>query len=75
MGISHEDRPYISRRDFLKRSGIVAGAAAAGPFLWQQPSFAAGAPVQHLHLQFGADSAREATVSWMTPSAVKAPFV
>ena len=75
MGLSHDDRPYVSRRDFLRRTAVVGAAAAAGPYFWQQPAYAAAAPVRHLHLQFGADAAREATISWMTPAAVKNPFV
>src|SRR5687768_7816775 len=75
MGLSHDDRPYVSRRDFLRRTAVVGAAAAAGPWFWQQSAYAAAAPVRHLHLQFGADAAREATVSWMTPAAVKNPFV
>ncbi|HUR14272.1 MAG TPA: metallophosphoesterase family protein [Mycobacteriales bacterium] len=78
MGISHEDRPYVSRRQFLQRSAAVSGAAvltSATPLFWQQPAYAAGAPVSHLHLQFGADAAHEATVSWRTTSPVKTPFV
>lgn len=79
MGISHEDRPYVSRRQFLQRSAAVGGAvligSTAGPTFWQQPAYAAAAPVSHLHLQYGADAAREATVSWRTTSVVKSPFV
>ncbi len=75
MGISHADRPYVSRRDFLRRSAVLGAAIGAGPAFWQQPSYAANAPVQHLHLQYGDDAARTAQVSWMTPAAVQSPFV
>jgi hypothetical protein len=68
-------RPYVSRRDFLKRSAAVGLAAAAGPWFWRPLAYAADAPIEQLHLQFGADAAREMTVSWMTPAAVRAPFV
>lgn len=75
MGISHEDRPYVSRRDFLRRTAVVGAALGAGPVFWQQPSYAADAPLQHLHLQYGDDAARTAQVSWSTPVAVKDPFL
>jgi hypothetical protein len=76
VGHSHEDRPYVTRRDFLRRSAALgAVAVGAGPVFWQQPSYAADAPVEHLHLQYGADAARSATVSWSTPAAVSKPFV
>lgn len=75
MGISHEDRPYVSRRDFLRRSALVGAALGAGPAFWQRPSYAADAPLQHLHLQYGDDAARSAQVSWSTPVAVKDPFL
>ena len=78
MGISHEDRPYVSRRQFLQRSAAVGGAtllSSSTPWFWEQPAYAASAPVSHLHLQYGADAAHEATVSWRTTAAVKSPFV
>lgn len=77
MGHAHEQRPYVSRRQFLQRSAAVGGAAllSGGPAFWLQPAYAADAPVSHLHLQHGADAAREMTVSWRTTAAVRNPFV
>lgn len=75
MGHSHEHRPYISRRQFLKRAGIVGGAISTGPHFWRQLALAADAPPSQLHLAFGRDAATEMSVSWMTPAAVDAPFV
>jgi hypothetical protein len=75
MGHSHEHRPYVSRREFLSRSAALGSVAAAGPLLWSQPAYAAATPVRHVHVNFGADSAREMTVSWMTPGPVRKPFV
>lgn len=75
MGHSHEHRPYLSRRQFLKRAGIVGGALSAGPHFWRQLAVAADAPPSQLHLAFGRHAATEMSVSWMTPAAVDAPFV
>ena len=78
MGLSHENRPYVSRREFLQRTAVVGGAAlagtAAGPLFWQQPAYAADVPPTHLHLQYGGDAAREMTVSWRTTAPVQSPF-
>ena len=70
MGHSHVHRPYVSRREFLRRGAAVGAAAAAGPWLWRQLAYAADAPVAQVHLSFGADAAREMSVSWMTPAPV-----
>ena len=75
MGLSHADRPYLSRRSFLQGGALLGGALATGPYFWAQPAYAADTPVSHLHLQYGADAAREATVSWRTTGPVRAPFV
>jgi hypothetical protein len=75
MGHAHEDRPFVSRRNFLRGSALVGASAAAGPWVWQQPAYAADTPVLHAHLNFGADASRDMTVSWMTPAAVQNPFV
>jgi hypothetical protein len=76
VGISHEHRPYVSRREFLRRSAVMGAVSlGAGPVFWQRPSYAADAPVQHLHLQYGADAASTTTVSWSTPAAVARPFL
>lgn len=75
MGHSHMDRPFISRRQFLRRSAAVTSVATAGALLWSQPSYAAETPVRQVHVSFGGDAAHEMTVSWMTPGPVRAPFV
>ena len=75
MGISHEDRPYISRRQFLTGSAAAGAVATAGPWLWTQPAYASAVPVSHQHLQYGADAAHRMTVSWRTTAPVRRPFV
>ncbi|MQA95600.1 MAG: twin-arginine translocation signal domain-containing protein [Streptosporangiales bacterium] len=74
LGHAHPVRPFVSRRDFLRRSAVVAGIAGAAPLLWQQPAYSADTPVGQVHLNFGGDAAREMTVSWMTPGPVRSPF-
>jgi 3',5'-cyclic AMP phosphodiesterase CpdA len=73
--VSHVHRPFVSRREFLRRTALAGAATAAGPWVWRQPAYAAAAPAEQLHLVFGADASREMTVSWMTPAPVKRPFV
>ena len=68
-------RPYVSRRQFVQRTAAIGLATGAGPFLWQQPGYAAETPVEQVHGQFGADAGREAAFSWMTPGPVRRPFV
>jgi 3',5'-cyclic AMP phosphodiesterase CpdA len=79
-----------SKAGSLSRRALFGGAAGLGgaallpanawaspssPLLWTPPG-GTGAPEVHgLHLQFGADAAREATVSWITPQAVARPRV
>lgn len=78
MGHSHAHRPYVSRRDFLRRSALVGAAGAAavgGAWFWCQPAYGTETPVSQVHVNFGADAAREMTVSWMTPGPVRNPFV
>lgn len=75
MGHSHEHRPYLSRRQFLKRAAVAGGVVSAGPHFWRQLALTADAPPSQLHLAFGRDAATEMSVSWMTPAAVDAPFV
>src|SRR5688572_1506791 len=75
MGHSHIHRPFLSRRDFLKRTAAVGAAATAGPWFWRQLAYAADVPVQQLHLVHGADAARQMHVSWMTPAPVAEPFM
>jgi hypothetical protein len=71
----HPARPFISRREFLRRAGLAGAAAAAGPFLWRKLAYAAEAPILHRHLTLGSNAARGMTISWMTPAAVAGPFV
>ena len=73
--MSHVHRPYVSRREFLKRSAVVGMGAAAGPWIWRRPAFAADTPVEQIHLTYGADARREMSVSWMTAGPVLNPFV
>ena len=70
-------RPYVSRREFLRRSALVGAtaAAAAGPWVWRQPAYAASTPVEQLHVTFGRNAAHQMAVSWMTPGPVRNPFV
>ena len=75
MGHAHVHRPFVSRREFLRRSVLAGAAAATSPWFWRQPAYAADVPVSQLHLTFGRDAAREMTVSWATPGPVTNPFV
>lgn len=68
-------RPYVSRRQFLQRTAALGLATTAGPWFWARPASAAETPVEQVHGQFGADAAREAAFTWMTPGPVQAPFV
>ena len=56
------------RRAITRRRFLTAGTAAAvvGPSLWRQ-AWAADGPPLDPHLSFGADPAREMTISWRTP--------
>ncbi|MFF3908089.1 purple acid phosphatase family protein [Streptomyces sp. NPDC001848] len=76
---------HLSRRTLLAGASgagltgavglATAAPAAASPVLWQKPG-ALGAPrVAGLHLQFGADAAREVVVSWHTTVSVSRPRV
>ncbi len=74
------DRPYVSRREFLRRSGAVTAltlAATAGPapWFWKRLAYAADAPVRQLHTTFGSDAATTRNVSWLTEAPVVDPFV
>jgi hypothetical protein len=75
MGHSHAHRPFVSRREFLRRSAIAGAAATAGPWFWRRLAYAADAPIRHVHLTHGADAGSAMTVSWMTPAPVSRPFV
>ncbi|WHX23103.1 fibronectin type III domain-containing protein [Streptomyces malaysiensis subsp. malaysiensis] len=77
--------PRVSRRGLLGAAGAAAAGAgtfisqpeavAASPVLWTRPDGSGMPPVSGLHLQFGADAAREVVVSWQTPVPVKRPRV
>ena len=75
MGHAHVHRPYLSRRDFLRKAALVSGAAAAGPFFWRQLAYAADAPIAGVHTTFGRNASSEMHVSWSTPVPVSAPFI
>jgi len=69
-----------SRRRFLRRAalagvgfGIGTRTAAALPTLWMRPTVSGAPPPEHLHLQFGADAAREVVASWTTRGSVRRP--
>jgi 3',5'-cyclic AMP phosphodiesterase CpdA len=75
----------ISRRGALAAAGaggaalIVGGAPTAAsasptsPLLWSRPGPSGAPDVHGLHLQYGADAAREVVVSWSTPANVGNP--
>ncbi len=64
----------LNRRSVL-RAGGAALLSASGLMLWQQPGARADVPPGQLHLQFGADPARQMTVSWVTEGHVARPRV
>src|SRR5262245_14588823 len=76
------DSRTLSRRAVLGAAGAGAAAGATllpsaasadpspGVTLWHQPSHAGAPDVHGVHLQFGADAAREVVVSWFTPQSV-----
>src|SRR5215469_16516955 len=74
------NRPTISRRQVLAAAGA---AAVAAPFVASGRAMAAtlvrqadvaGAPSpQGLHVQFGANAAKQAAVSWISPAQVSNP--
>jgi hypothetical protein len=71
-------RKELSRRQVLSTAGLAAAAVPlvrlrGAPVLVRQPD-AAGAPgPEQVHVQFGADAASQAAVSWATPVAVARP--
>src|SRR5947209_12649457 len=74
----------LSRRAVLGAAGVGAAGATLFPAtafadpgvtLWRQPGPAGAPDVHGVHLQFGADAAREAVVSWSTPQSVGRPRV
>jgi 3',5'-cyclic AMP phosphodiesterase CpdA len=58
----------------LLGSPSAAAAMATAP-LWQRPDRAGAPRVAGLHLQFGADAAREVVVSWHSTASVSRPQV
>src|ERR1700722_14666753 len=72
----------LSRRKLLLAAGIYGAGATAASLLVAEPAGAApgpgeseAPPVGGLHLQFGADSSSEVTVSWHTLMPVVNPRV
>ncbi len=89
-GADETDRDRLSRRGLLTAAGVGSAALAAGPLLGAETPAAAAAAAGHggpagdpaatprvagLHLQFGADAAREVVVSWHTLQQVSRPRV
>src|SRR3979411_2905138 len=80
--VEHDETPLRrpTRRTFLKGAGATGALLGAGlpqvllPTLWRQAG-ASGEPPFGLHLEFGAEPAREMTVSWVTSDAVARPRV
>jgi hypothetical protein len=81
--MSDTTKRTVSRRGAL---GLLGATAAAAPLIGSTaaeaatpafvPSVGTGAtPVQGLHLQFGADPARQMVVSWITEASVRKPRV
>ena len=67
---------HLSRRDILGGiglGGVMLATGACTPALWRRPRVAGAAPPAQLHLQFGADAAREMVASWATPEVVSRP--
>ena len=62
----------VSRRSVLKLAGAT-GAGLAMPGFWRQVAVAGAPGPEQVHLQFGADSARDMVVSWSTPTPVSRP--
>ena len=62
----------LTRRALLRTSAVTAMAA---PVLWRQPAIAGAPGPEQVHLTFGADAAREMTVSWATAGPVRRPRV
>jgi Purple acid Phosphatase, N-terminal domain/Calcineurin-like phosphoesterase len=74
------DRQTMSRRQALAAAGAAAvaaplaaaGRAKAAPLVRQADVAGAPSP-QGLHVQFGADAAKQAAVSWISPARVSRP--
>ena len=65
----------VSRRSFLGGATASGLLLAASPEFWRQPAIAGTQGASQVHLQFGADAAREMTVSWVTATSVSRPRV
>jgi hypothetical protein len=80
-------RPGLSRRGLLLGTmGTTLSSAAlvttplacaevGSPALWQRPNHSGAPRVAGVHLQFGADAAREVVVSWHSVASVSRPRV
>ena len=62
----------LTRRTLFRAGGL---AAITAPVLLRQPAIASAPAAEQVHLTFGADAAREMTVSWTTAGAVRRPRV
>ncbi len=69
----------VSRRSVIQLGGAAGAAAvlplAAAPAFAASPSVAGAAAPEQVHLQFGADAAREVVVSWASAQRVAKPRV
>jgi purple acid phosphatase-like protein/calcineurin-like phosphoesterase family protein len=63
----------LDRREVLGGMGAGAVLLGVGPTLWRQPAVQGAPGIEQVHLQFGADAAREMTVSWATAGSVRRP--
>src|SRR5262249_60794153 len=67
---------WPSRREFLRcvgLGGLTFATGACAPMIWRRPRVAGAGSASQLHLQFGADAAREMVASWATAEAVSRP--
>jgi hypothetical protein len=77
----NESRNQVARRQVLRGLGglAIAGPALARPgrgtALVTTPDEAGAPAPEQLHLQFGADAAREVAVSWAAPQRVRRPVI
>ena len=70
----------LSRRSVIQLGGAAGAAAvlplaAAAPAVAATPAVAGAVSPEQVHLQFGADAAREVVVSWASPQRVAKPQV
>lgn len=66
---SHHER----HRFRFHRNGTDGPVTGSGPILLRQPPAAVASPPEQLHLQFGADAARQLSASWVAPERVGRP--